>query len=368
MTDWKDYLESIYYEPGHPASYSGPTKLYQWVKSNGKYKIGQNRIREWLQVQDTYSLTRGARRKFRRNRVIVKGVDSQWDSDLMDMQNVSKENDGVRYILVMIDIFSRKLWCQPLKDKTGKSVVKAMTAIFAEGRQPLTMRSDRGREYLNKDVQEYLKQLGVHHFTTNNEPKANYAERVIRTLRQKIFRYTMKKQNYRYVNVLQQLVNSYNRTVHSSLGVTPDSVNKGNEDEVRLNQYLRRKKRTKMKATKRRFRYKVDDTVRISHVRQVFDREITQKWSGEIFKIKSRLFRQDIPVYRLSDWEGEDVGGTFYQSELQGVRVDENTVFKIEKVLKKRTVAGKKQALVRWLHWPKKYDSWLLLSEVKDYE
>ncbi len=148
----------------------------------------------------------------------MKGVDSQWDTDLMDMQNVAKENSGVRYVLVMIDIFSRKLWCQPLKDKTGKSVVKAMETIFDEGRQPRILRSDKGREYLNKDVQDYLKQRKIHHFTTNNEPKANYAERVIKTMRQKIFRYTMKKQNYSYVDVLQKIVDSYNRTVHGSLG------------------------------------------------------------------------------------------------------------------------------------------------------
>ncbi len=72
-------------------------------------------------------------------------------------------------------------------------------------------------------------------------------------------------------------------------------------------------------------------------------------------------------MYRLRDWEGEDVDGTFYQSELQGVRVDENTAFKIETVLKKKTVNGQKQALVRWLHWPKKYDSWIPESEVKEY-
>ncbi len=110
MPDWEDYLASIYYEPGHPASYSGPTKLYQWVKSENKFKIGQNRIRKWLREQESYSLTRGARRRFRRNRVIVKGVDSQWDTDLMDMQKVAKENDGVRYVLIMIDhIFEKTM-------------------------------------------------------------------------------------------------------------------------------------------------------------------------------------------------------------------------------------------------------------------
>ncbi len=109
------------------------------------------------------------------------------------------------------------------------------------------------------------------------------------------------------------------------------------------------------------------DTVRISHVRQVFDKEYTQKWTGEIFKVKSRFFRQDIPVYRLRDWEGEDVDGTFYQSELQGVRVDENTAFKIETVLKKKDSKRTETGAGTLLHWPKKYDSWIPESEVKEY-
>ncbi len=125
MSDWKDYLTSIYFDPKYPGSFSGPGKLYNIVKSEGKFKIKKQDVRQWLQDQEAYSLTRYARRKFKRSRVIVDGIDSRWDSDLMDMSNISKYNDGVKYVLVMIDIFSRYLWCQSLKNKTGKEVSKA---------------------------------------------------------------------------------------------------------------------------------------------------------------------------------------------------------------------------------------------------
>ena len=370
MSDWKKYLTSIYFDPKHPASYYGPKKLYDAVKSEGKYKIGLHRIRKWLQDQETYSLTRGARRKFPRSRVIVEGLDSQFDSDLMDMANISKQNDGYKYILIMIDIFSRKLWCRPLKNKTGLEVAKAMASIFDEGRVPrYSLRTDRGMEYRSKEVQKLLKERGIHHILTQNETKANYAERVIKTIKHKLFRYIIKHQNHRYIDKLNDVVKSYNTTKHRSLGATPNSITQDTQDESRLQQYLLRKPNSiKNEKRKLKFKYKIGEIVRISHLKAVFDREYSQKWTGELFKVKTRYFRQNTPVYTLEDWHGEKISGTFYQPELQPVHVDENTTYKIEKVIRKRKRGGHTEVLIKWLHWPKKYNSWIPENEVQDYQ
>ena len=392
MSEWKKYLASIYYDVNHPGSYAGPDKLYLAVKSEGKFKIGKYRIRKWLQDQESYSLTRGARRKFPRNRVIVDGVDSQWDIDLADMSQISKENDSYKYVLVAIDIFSRYVWCQPLKTKEAVEVVKALTRILNQGRRPKVIRSDKGRELRNKKVFDYLKTIGVHHFVTQNDPKANYVERVIKTLKHKLFRYLMKKRTKRYIDVLDDVVRSYNSTVHRSLGRSPSSVNKETENENRLEQYLLRthkgkthpehtKSKQKLTKThkgdsnqtqtkiklKNRYKYKIGQVVRISHVRGIFDREYSQKWTGELFKVKTRYKREDIPVYTLKDWSGEEIEGTFYASELQSVNVDDTTEYFIEQILQKRTRKKRKEVLVRWAHWPKKYDSWIPEKDVKQY-
>ena len=105
MSNWKQYLSSLYFNPKFPASYLGPEKRYQIVKSQDKYKIGRHRIRKWLQDQESYSLTIGARRRYTRSRVIVAGNDSQWDMDLMDMVDLAKQNDDHTYVLVAIDFF-----------------------------------------------------------------------------------------------------------------------------------------------------------------------------------------------------------------------------------------------------------------------
>ena len=97
------------------------------------------------------------------------------------------------------------------------------------------------------------------------------------------------------------------------------------------------------------------------------DREYSQKWTGELFKIDTRFRREGVPVYTILDWDGERVDRTFYEPELQLVTIDPTTEYWVEKILKRRVRNKRKEVLVRWLHWPKKYDSWIPEADVKDY-
>ena len=97
------------------------------------------------------------------------------------------------------------------------------------------------------------------------------------------------------------------------------------------------------------------------------DREYSEKWTGELFKIDTRFRREGVPVYTILDWDGERVDSTFYEPELQPVTIDPTTEYRVEKILKRRVRNKRKEVLVRWLHWPKKYDSWIPEADVKDY-
>ena len=307
MDDWQKYLESIYHDPSHPGSFTGPETLYKVVLAEGKFKIGRHHIRKWLQDQELYSLTRGARRKYNRSRVIVNGINSQADMDLMDMVDLAKQNDGYQYLLVCINIFSRFARCVPLKNKKGKDVLQGLKTIFKDGFKVNMVRTDRGMEFRSKEVNAYLKSQNVHHFyALNTETKANYAERLIKTLKHKLFRYIMKNRTQRYIDVLQDILHSYNHTLHRSLGATPASITEVKEGESRLQQYLLRRGRTKWstmpkKKVRKIYKFKINQTVRLSHVRSVFDREYSQKWTGEIFKIGTRFRREGVPVYTILD-------------------------------------------------------------------
>ena len=183
----------MHFNPKLPSSYLGPEKLYQIVKSHGRFKIGRHCISKWLQEQEAYSLTTGARCKYTRSRVIVASIDSQWDMDLMDMVDLAKQNDGVKYVLVAIDIFSRFAHCQPIKTKKGEDVLQALKLILSGTRKPNMIRTDRGQKFRSKDVNAYLKGQNIHHFyALNTEIKANYAERLIKTLKHILFRYMLK--------------------------------------------------------------------------------------------------------------------------------------------------------------------------------
>ncbi len=347
----EEYLESIYYDPSHPASFSGANKLYSAVKHKG-FKL--NQIKTWLKKQDTYTLHRPVRRKFRRNKVFVPRIDHQWDADLMDMTQISSYNNGYNYVLLAIDIFSRYVWTVPLKTKKGAEVKQAFDTIFSQGRKPKYLRTDKGGEFINFNAQSFFQKHHVKHFVTQNEEiKANYAERAIKTIKMKIYKYFTHKQTNIYIDQLSKFTEAYNNSVHRTIKIEPAKVNKQNEWDVFQTQYgdqpLRKEKK---------FKYEVGEFVRISHKKKPFTREYHERWSGELFQIKERFKRQGLPIYEIYDYNKEDILGTFYEEELQSVIPGE--VFKIEKVLKTRKRKGHaKEYLVHWLRWPAKYDSWI---------
>ena len=131
MPAWEKCLEKIYFDPSHPASFKGPNKLYQVVVKVGKHKISLGQIRKWLQDQESYSLMKPVRRKMKRMRVIMMGLHDHYDADLADFIGYSNANDGIRYLLIVIDVFSCYLWVEPVQDKSDRAVVEAFHAIFA---------------------------------------------------------------------------------------------------------------------------------------------------------------------------------------------------------------------------------------------
>ena len=123
------YLHGIYYDPDHAASFSSPEKLYKQTLGEGKnYTLQQ--IKNWLAKQDSYTLHRPVNRKFERNKVVTSGRDNLWDSDLIDFVRFSKFNNGISYILVIIDVFSRFLWLKPLKTKSDQMLQRLLIMFF----------------------------------------------------------------------------------------------------------------------------------------------------------------------------------------------------------------------------------------------
>ena len=143
------YLKSIYYDVSHPASYLGLDWLYREGKKEGWFQLTRKELKAWLKTQETYGIHKPARRRFKRPRVMVSGIGKQAYVDLMDMTQLAQHNDGVRFVLLHIDDFTRYIRTVPLHCKTGKEVAQALKSIFRDGGKTDTLRADKGRERLN---------------------------------------------------------------------------------------------------------------------------------------------------------------------------------------------------------------------------
>lgn len=349
-------LEKQYYDLSKGGAYTSASKLYHILKSKGINDVGKYTIRKWLQNQDDYSLQKPARKSFKNPRVVVNRIDEQYDMDLIDVSSLSKNNDGITYLLVVIDIFSRYLWIQPLRNKTGTQVAKALDKVFSEGRICEKLRSDNGKEFVNNVVKEYLKSKNIYHFTTQNSPKANYAERIIKTVKGMLFKYFQKKRTYRYIDILSDIVTSYNLTPHKSLNyVAPENVTKENEANLWAYMYL---KPSKVKRV-RPFLFKRNDIVRLSHTNMVFKRSYDEQFSKEVFKITKRFRVQNIPQYKIRDMKNYLIKGNFHEAELQKIEKDEDALWLIEKVVRKRKRNGQMQYLCKFEGFDDSFNQWI---------
>ena len=261
---------------------------------------------------------------------MVGGIDEQWQMDLADMQSLQKYNDGYRYLLVCIDVFSKFTWVIPLKLKTGLALVEAFRLILASGRKPERILTDRGTEFFNKHFQTLMNNEGIHLHNTFNETKASVVECLICTLKTKMWRYFTANKTMRYIDMLPDLVYAYNHTVHRSIKTKPVLVNSATEDRVMHVLYDR--DMNDLQPIK--YKFKIDDQVRISKIKRKFEKVYLPNFSKEIFTISKTILRRP-PVYKIKDYDGEELQGTFYEQELQKIVKHSDDTYDIEKILKR---------------------------------
>jgi hypothetical protein len=354
--DIDDYLASKYFDTKHPGSFSGINKFFHHLD---KSRVNKQQVSEWLARNETYSGYREIRRRFKRPVVIVSGKFSQIDSDVAHLAQYKTENRGYSYFVVCVDILTRVVMVEALKTTTGEEMLTVLKRMFKK-HKPKTLRTDRGSEYIGKKVQNWLKRSSIKYMKTDHEVKANYAEIIIKNFKNKIIKSMFKRQSNQWIDLLQDIANSYNDTKHRSIGITPNEALAMDEAKLwRLN-YLRKIKSPE----KITFKFQIGDVVKISHLARKLQRHYDRKWSFENFIISERLRNQYIPMYVIKSWNNDPVLGKFYSNELQKVIVDHNTVYNIEKTLKRRRRNRVTELLVRWQGWGPDYDSWLPESEV----
>ena len=361
------YLSDIYYVPKRPASFSDTSKLWKYITSRHDRPPGltYKRVKTWLDKQVTHNIHKYAPRKFPRESIIIESINEQWDADLIVVTDLAKYNDGYGYILVIIDLFSRFCRARALKKKKGVEVVEAFQSVLADGNKCEVLRTDRGTEFTNRQFEDYLSKERIYHLKTYSETKASYAERMNLTLQRKLYRYFYEKQTYKYIDVLQDIVDSYNATVHSTIGMPPKDVNIDNALAVYMKVYLPILDKRPVKHML--YKFNVGDTVRVSFERRSFDRGYQEHFTEELFTVTGRIPSHP-PRYKLTDLAGEEIKGSFYAEQLQKAESSGDVEYKIQKVLGYKRIDGKRKALVQWYGYPAKFNSYVDVSKLKTYK
>ena len=164
-------------------------------------------------------------RKFKRREVYSAFKDNIWAADLVDMQLISKLNKGFRFLLCVIDIYSKHAWVVPLKDKKGISIVNAFQSILKNSnRKPNKIWVDKGSEFYNRSMKSWLEKNDIEMYSTHNEGKSIVPERFIRTLKNKIYKHMTSISKNVYIDKLDDIVNEYNNTKHRTTKTKPIDV------------------------------------------------------------------------------------------------------------------------------------------------
>jgi transposase InsO family protein len=349
-------LSKLYYDPQEPSSYGGIERLYRRAKIDDP-STKRSSVKKWLSAQIPYTVHRSVRHRFKRNRIYVDNKDDQWQADLADMQSLARHNQGYKYMLTVIDIFSKFAIVKPLKSKKPSEIIGAFDEIFKSGAKPVALQTDRGTEFKNQSFQLFLKKNDVKFFTSQNQTiKCAVVERFNRTIKSRIYRYFTAKGTSRWTDVIQQLVDSYNRSTHRSIKMRPIEVNDDNRHLVYNNLYdsMTRLRPRHGKA----FNIGFGDNVRINKLVQPFRKGYLPSWSEETFKVVSANRGPEQTMFKVRDASGKFYEPRLYADEIQPVTENAQSTFRIEKILRTKIVDGSTYRLIKWLGFPSSFNTW----------
>ena len=243
-------------------------------------------------------------RKFNKRKVYSQFKDNIWGVDLADMQSLSRKNKGIKYLLCVIDLYSKYAFVIPLKDKKGISIVNAFIKIIKQSnRKPNKIWVDQGGEFYNNVFEKWLSDNDINMYSRYNEGKSVVAERFIRTLKNKLYKHMTATGKNVYYDVLNDVVNKYNNTKHSTIKMKLIDVK--NNKRVYIDEH-----------NEKDCIFKVGDRVRISRYKNMFAKGYTRNWSKEIFIVDK--INDTVPYTKnLKDLNDEEIIVSFYDKELQ---------------------------------------------------
>lgn len=347
-------LENIYYDPEHPAAYGSIQKLYDAAKQVNK-RVTLKIVKDWLSAQDSYTLHRSVNRKFKRVPTYADRIDSVWQLDTADVRHLAQYNSKVKYLLMIIDVLSRFAFVAPMTNKSAARVTECFKKIKKQfNRSPKCVVSDPGLEFRGKFT-DYLKSAGIKQILLRVEQKAPYAERFIRTIKEKMVKYMTHNDTKSYLEVLPDIVRGYNTAVHRITKMKPIDVSRNNDLALKQRLYGH----LAGFSFPRESKFQIGDLVRQVKKLKALDKGTTQTTTDEVFEI-GEIIADHPPqyLYRLKDLFGGYIRGSFHAKELVKVRTVADPKKRYMKPGKLRVKKTKRivQKFQTYKGWPRKFD------------
>lgn len=351
-----NHIRNSYIRTGHSTAFSAPGNVKRYFKN--RYKNSE--ILETLQGIDSYTLHREYHKPRVTNPFYVTRKRQQIQMDLIDISRLKDQNDGITFLLIAIDTFTKYAWVRTLKRKTAELVLAEIKSIMNSStmgpRKPESIFFDRGTEFINRNVTNYLNSEGIEIVHPSSEKKAAVAERFNKTFQILIYKYLTENSTRTYRADLGNLMGAYNHRGHRTLKyMSPADA----EEDANQNRVLaaHNEHYAAIENKRKKPKYKVGERVLVKNLpTSRFHRSYQRSFRHEQFEIVQVNTRMPIPMYILKSLnKGDVVKGGFYAEELQPVKGD---VFKIN-VLKRRKYRGKQQLFVSWVGYDDTHNCWI---------
>ena len=336
-----------------PHSFGGKYRSYQYYVNTPKHTI-----EEAFKRNDIYTRYYQYRRARYNNPVYVYRKREQFQADVIFFSDplMVKASKNMKYLLVIIDVFTKFVFLFPLKQIKGENVAKCFQSLFIN-HKPEKITTDAGKEFLNKHVKKVIDDFHVKHYVAKGRTKACIAERFNLTIQRLIFQLCRFHNTNNWCSdiILKKATEIYHNRFHHTIKMSPTEAEKEiNQSKIR-NIYI--KKYRKADEKKKNAKFKEGDTVRISTIRKIFDRGYQQNFTTEVWKIHKILNNLPLPRYIVKDENDEILDSILNENEL--IHYIPSGIYEIEKILDTRWRNKRKEYLIRWLHYSKDFDSWI---------
>lgn len=352
------HFNENYRKPGHELFSSGINNIYRYYKG----VLTRNEIKKLLGSVENYTLLREYKR-YTRNPSYSHFKRYQIQIDLIDIQSLSQWNDGVKYLLSAIDTFTRKAIVKPCKDKKSSTILSAFKSVLNDfGQYPVTLVADRGAEMRNREFISFCQSNKIRFFHNFTSVHAAYVERFNRTIQNLIYKYLAEFETKRYIDKLDDFLDSYNSRHHRMINMSPNEAElESNHINVAMSmeKYWRS---IRPKVGKISPKYQKGQLVRIALQKTIFHRGYNDQSNYEVFSIYNIKSNLGKPMYFLETYDKkEKIIGGFYENELTAVNSD---IFRVEKVLKTRKRKNIVEHFVKWKGYDESYNSWIKATDV----